>query len=426
MSKSRWHINPIVLVGVPTLEKRPISWEWMDYFMSLDFGLGVSVARSRVAGQIVADARNEIVRQALACNADYVLFISDDVLVPPNLFKLLHRHREHLVTGVYWTKTFPTEPYLWNGLCQGPYLDWKLGEYFPVDWAGCDALLAHTDVFRAIPEPWFSHDWVFEPGQRVPPYPTEDVYFYAKARQAGFQLYCDTLAQCDHQDRATGRRFGLTVDMPQAQPDAPHPSTDVEIRVADLGAGLDTPYFGSQALVRRFDADPSTQPDVRCDLRAIPEPAELYDIVHARHVLEHFMPDEAPALIREWTRILKVGGQLRISVPNIAYAAREILKADADPDYNAGLYPHWQWFGRQDGSPNEVHRNGFTQHGLRRLLTHCGLGDVRVEVGGEASENIEATAVKVRDSQPFQVGPAWRDAVGVEVNETAVAAVSRE
>jgi predicted SAM-dependent methyltransferase len=32
------------------------------------------------------------------------------------------------------------------------------------------------------------------------------------------------------------------------------------------------------------------------------------------------MWEEAPDLIKEWTRILKVGGQLRINLPNLAYA----------------------------------------------------------------------------------------------------------
>ena len=117
-------INPLVLVGVPTLQDAPISWEWTDYFMGMAFPLGASVARSRIKGKIVADARNAIVDQALMSNADYVLFISDDVLCPPRTFEMLWRHRKHLATGVYWTKYQPTHPYLWNGLMNGPHFDW--------------------------------------------------------------------------------------------------------------------------------------------------------------------------------------------------------------------------------------------------------------------------------------------------------------
>jgi hypothetical protein len=120
------------------------------------------------------------------------------------------------------------------------------------------------------------------------------------------------------------------------------------------------------------------------------------------------MWDEAPALIKEWTRILKVGGQLRINLPNLAYAAREILRADEDPNVDVGLYPTWQVYGKQTGCAGEIHRNGFTQHGLKRLLEFCGLGSVDVSVHGDYGENLEAVATKVVHASPLALGPAWR------------------
>ncbi len=409
MSSSRYTINPLVVLATPTLEHRPISWDWTDAMQSLQFPLGASVSRMRIHGKDVAEARNAIVASALEMNADYVLMIGDDNLPPPNLFALLHRHREMLVTGVYWQKSYPSHPYLWDGLLKGFCEDWKYGEYFPIDFGGCDALLAHTDVFRAIEYPWFSRDWTFEPDQQPSPLLTEDFYFYAKARQAGFKLYVDTAAQLGHQDRTTGVIYGLETDMPQMYKDAPHPSTDPEILVADIGAGNHSPWFGANATIRRYDIDPSTHPDVRCDIRAIPEPDQTFDVVSTRHVLEHFMWEEAPALVREWTRILKVGGTLRINVPNLAYAAREILKADADPCYSPGIYPLYQAFGKQCGNVGEVHRNGFTQHSLHRLLEHCGLTDVTVEVSGELGENLDARATKAAHPAPLAIGPLLRE-----------------
>ena len=408
MSKTRYRVNPLVVLATPTLESRPISWQWMEAYQNLQFPLGASVARLRIHGQDVAEARNAIVASALEMGADYVLMLGDDNLAPPNLFSLLHRHREMLVTGVYWQKSYPTHPYLWDGLLKGFYEDWKLGEYFTIDFGGCDALLAHTDVFKAIDPPWFSREWVFEPGQQVSPIYTEDFYFYTKARQAGFRLWVDTEAQLGHQDRATGTIFQIERDMPQWRKDAPRPSEDAPLLVADIGAGVNSPWFGSRATIRRYDLDPRTRPDVRCDIRAIPEPDQTFDVVTTRHTLEHFMWDEAPQLIREWTRILKVGGELRVNVPNLAYAAREILKADDDPEYNAGLYPLWQVYGKQEGSYGEVHRNGFTRHGLRRLLEACGLAEIAVEVTGEVGENLDARAVKASHPMPLALGPAWR------------------
>lgn len=406
---SKYVVNPLVLVATPTLEHRPISWAWMDSVSALQFPLGASVSRYRVHGKDVAEARNDIVQTALGMNADYILFIGDDNLPPPNLFNLLHRHRKDLVTGVYWTKQFPSSPYIWRGLLRGPFVDWKYGEFCEVDFAGVDALLAHTDVFRAIDPPWFSREWVFEPGQVPLPHLTEDFFFYSLAREKGYRLWCDTAAQLGHQDRATGAIFGLDPSMPQMRKDVSPPSQDPEILVADIGAGIDSPWFGAHATIKRYDIDPSTRPDVRCDIRAIPEPDETFDVVTTRHTLEHFMWEECPALIREWTRILKVGGHLRINVPNLAYAAREIVRADDDPDYSPGLYPLWQVYGKQVGNFGEVHRNGFLQKSLHRLLEHCGLTDVEVIVSGELGENLDARAVKPAVTPPLALGPLWRD-----------------
>lgn len=403
---NRYIINPTVLIGVPTLSRAPMSWAWSEYFYSIRQPLGTAIARMRVEGQDVASARNEIAQAAIDQHADYVLFVGDDVLVPPDIIDRLRSHHEAMVTGVYWTKSYPSQPYLWDGLQKGPLLDWKMGEFFPIDWAGCDALLVSTEVFRAVPYPWFSLEWKFEEEQPFAPLATEDLYFYTKARQAGYRLYVDTAVQCDHQDRASLQRFGLTNEMPQ-YPGASTRDTD-GLKIAELGAGHDTPFYGAHSTVVRFDGNPDCHPDVRCDLRRIPEADGAFDVAHARHVLEHFAPFEAPALLKEWSRIVKPGGKLVINVPNIAFAAKEILRADADPNVDVGVYPHWQMYGRQSGYETDVHRNGFTRHGLRRLFEHVGLMDVAVEVQGDSGENLEATAIVPARAAPLALGPVWR------------------
>lgn len=401
-------INPVVLIGIPTLQKAPISWEWSDYFAALTFPLGASVARTRVYGKIVAEARNEIVRQALAMNADYIFFISDDVLAPARAFEMMWRHRKNLVTGVYWTKYQPTHPYLWNGLMRGPFLDWKFGEFFKIDWAGCDCLLAHTEVFRKIKAPWFSHDWAYEEKSIPANLATEDLYFYTKAREAGFDLWCDSAVQCDHQDRETGMRYGLTEAMPQVEGRKEWKLYGDGKKIADIGAGYDTPFFGSEIEVTRIDCNPEIKPDILCDVRSVPVPAETFDVVHARHVLEHFGIIEHPALLKEWVRLLKVGGELIVNVPNLAFAAREILKAEADPNYDA-TYAYWQLYGlQQKYDLNEVHKCGFTKHGLERALRLIEqLDDFKIVECGQDSINLEGRAIKKQASHPYAILPAW-------------------
>lgn len=416
MSASRFAINPRVLLGVPTLEEHPLSWQWMDYYQGLDFGLGAAAARLRVYGQKVDDARNAIVTEAMRINAAYVLFLGDDVLAPANTFHLLHRHREMMVTGVYWTKGYPTYPYLWNGLMEGPFIDWKMGEYLPVDWAGCDCLLVHTDVFKAIEPPWFSCEYANDEGQKPIALATEDLYFYTKARKAGFRLHVDTEVQCNHQERSNGVQFGLTADMPQAQPDAPHPSADPHITVADLGSGFATKWFGANAQITRFDGDDFVRPDVRCDLRAIPRADDTFDVVNASHVLEHFAPFEAPAIVREWLRILKPGGKLRIEVPNVEWAAEQIIKA-RDTGTEVPEYAGWVFNGQQKGSPNEVHKTCFTPAGLKALLEMIGVDELDVHAAGDDGNVIELLARK-RPVARLVVARAWREIEQAEMTGT--------
>src|SRR3972149_11716528 len=413
-----YKINPLVLVGVPTLLDAPMSWEWADYYQALAFPLGASIARTRIKGRYVDEARNAIVEQALTINADYVLFISDDVLAPPRTFEMLWRHRRHMATGVYWTKGWPSFPYLWNGLMKGPHLDWTYGEFFKVDWAGCDCLLVSTEVFRKIKVPGFSRDWSYQDAQPPAYLATEDLYVYTKAREAGFELWCDSAVQCDHQDRETKIKFGLTEKMPQAIQREDWKLYGEGKKIADIGCGMDTPYFGPDVTVVRIDERAEVKPTIQCDIRVIPHESEVYDVVHARHVLEHFYSDEAPSLLKEWVRILKVGGELIINVPNLAFCAREILKAHDDKAYDAS-YAYWQLYGLQNRrEQSEIHKTGFTRHGLERLFSLIEhVNDVQVREVNDGV-NLEVRCTKSESSNPFVIVPAWNRVAECENGNT--------
>jgi len=300
-------------------------------------------------------------------DADYVLFVGDDVHLPANAFLQLASQDVDIVTGIYWTKGYPTEPYIWRGIQKGPYLDWKVGEFFEIDMTGCDCLLVKTDVFRSIPGPWFSCDWDWN-GEGAGSLATEDFYFYAKAKEAGYKVWADSMVQCYHEDRTTGMLFGIREGMPQAtfgyteQPDDVKP-----LKVADLGSGIDTPYFGKLAQVTRFDTSEKVRPDVRCDLRSIPSHYRAeFDIVHARHVLEHFDALEAQTIVKHWAELVKVGGVLKICVPDMQAACEEIAAAEND-ERAMDPYALMQLYGGQ-ADTLDYHKNGFTQRTLRLLL----------------------------------------------------------
>lgn len=410
-------INPLIAIGIPTWGK--VSITWARAYRHLGGPLGSTcVELEPVVGRPIAEARNTLMEQAIACGAEFLYMHGDDVLAPGNMLSaMLYRMRNHpdihLLTGVYWTREWPTAPYLWRGMQRGPFLDWKAGEFLQVDYAGCDALMIRlSPEIKALGPNWFATDWVWEPEQERPSdIATEDFYFYTRARRAGIKLWADTGLQCIHEDRNSGAQYGLTAEMPQAgalAPSLPEPADGEVVRLAEIGCGGESPYFGEpgQVKVTRIDLDESKQPDIRSDVRDIPVPDQSFDVVHSRHVLEHFGRAETVSVLREWVRILRVGGELRINVPNALYAMRCLIGME-EGAMEPHPYPSWQMYGRQDDE-RDFHKNWFTPRRLKLLLEMPVFGLECVEVEEVADgQNLQATAIKQEHQAYFALTPEW-------------------
>jgi len=65
---------------------------------------------------------------------------------------------------------------------------------------------------------------------------------------------------------------------------------------------------------------------IGCDVRkGIPFGNENFDLVYHSHVLEHFSKEESGFIISECIRVLRPGGVLRISVPDLEQITRQYL-----------------------------------------------------------------------------------------------------
>ena len=143
-----------IIIGIPHLSKSKVSIDWAMNYKKLHGMLGCTGGEIIVRDLPIADARNEIVRQALECGADYIFFLGDDVIAPADSMHRLWCHNKDMVCGVYWSRTYPSTPYLWRDKGKkGPYMDWKYGEVFPVDYSGVDCVLIKTEVFKKMKEP---------------------------------------------------------------------------------------------------------------------------------------------------------------------------------------------------------------------------------------------------------------------------------
>ncbi len=68
-----------------------------------------------------------------------------------------------------------------------------------------------------------------------------------------------------------------------------------------------------------------------CDIRhRLPLPPNTFDAVNACHVVEHLTPDECKEFLSEILRVLRPGGILRISTPDLETACAEYLNCLRD------------------------------------------------------------------------------------------------
>lgn len=95
--------------------------------------------------------------------------------------------------------------------------------------------------------------------------------------------------------------------------------------------------------------------------------------VHAYHFIEHVYAWEAPAVIREFKRILRPSGLLVLELPNLELACRNLLKGMKD---QMCMWPLYGDPGTKD--PFMCHRWGYTPATIGDLLKSCGMKGIDV------------------------------------------------
>lgn len=77
-----------------------------------------------------------------------------------------------------------------------------------------------------------------------------------------------------------------------------------------------------------FNAVPGAHVDHTGNARDLGRfPDASFDLIYASHVLEHFdWRHELPAVLAEWRRVLSPGGELHVSVPDLAVLCRLFLE----------------------------------------------------------------------------------------------------
>lgn len=93
------------------------------------------------------------------------------------------------------------------------------------------------------------------------------------------------------------------------------------------------------------------------------------DLIYACHLLEHFKRNQIESVLREWRRVLRPGGILRLAIPDFASLVKVYLKYG---DLASILGP---LHGRQD-YPENIHYISFDFKTLKKLLAKVGFKNI--------------------------------------------------
>lgn len=156
---------------------------------------------SKKTGLGPAAPLNEIGREFMSRPYLKWLFLTnDDNLCPQNTIPTLWNARMSVITGLYFGRTQPFEPVIFDAVTENEGHRWYKRKFMQpqdrgiihIDACGDGCLMIHRNVLERIPYPWWQY------GETLPDQCDHDMVFCRKVREAGFLLWCDTDVRVDH------------------------------------------------------------------------------------------------------------------------------------------------------------------------------------------------------------------------------------
>jgi predicted SAM-dependent methyltransferase len=125
------------------------------------------------------------------------------------------------------------------------------------------------------------------------------------------------------------------------------------------------------------DIDRNTKADVTDDITKLKKfPDAFAETIYACHVLEHMSHDEVPKVLATWRRVLRPGGELYLSVPDLD----RIVRIYQEQWEHFHTRPNAPWIGLIYGGQTDrydFHKTGFNITWMEELLDRAGFEDVQ-------------------------------------------------
>jgi hypothetical protein len=202
-----WEIGgPDTLVVILTREM--VTMKWASSLRAIN--LPPQSDFRTLAGMPYDHARNTGCEEMLARGFQRILFLDDDVIMPPDGIHILKASNFPIVSGLYYRRHEPVTPVAMTVTPEGSkwITGYEKGTLFPADYVGAGCLLIQRKVLETMPAPWF--EWWSDQKDRPPKERlSEDFAFCYKAKKLGFQPYVDTRVDCIHAGLSAAGSWGM-------------------------------------------------------------------------------------------------------------------------------------------------------------------------------------------------------------------------
>lgn len=218
-----------ITLWIPAAEspRWPCVNSWISTIITAPKDVQMSFVRS--GANNIRYSWNQIVRDFLKTDNDYLWSCHNDVVLPDGALQRLLSWNKPLVSGLIFHRQSPVLPHIWRGYegQQGIHAqrvkdtyDWLMNHFDDlkfgpmvieprpddaleeVGFTSTSCTLIHRSVLEAIPDPWFVWDDDYKGGG-------EDRRFCELAKQAGFPMFVDRSLILGH----------LIGDVPTTAPD---------------------------------------------------------------------------------------------------------------------------------------------------------------------------------------------------------------
>lgn len=148
-----------LLVATPTTGTVRIEWVQARYGQIIPINWSMVTMMQYINSFIplryqVADAQNIIVKEVIEREFEWLLLIEHDTMLPPDAFIRFNQYIRDanvpIVSGLYYTRSRPSEPLVFRGRGTSFYSDWEFGDLVWCDGVPTGCLLIHAGILREM------------------------------------------------------------------------------------------------------------------------------------------------------------------------------------------------------------------------------------------------------------------------------------